>query len=206
MNYEKDTRTKKKRREHIVEIAKHLFHERGIEGTTMNDIAAEAKIGRSTFYEYFNSKSELVTYIRALYLKEMYTQPIKLEPKDTGKEQLRLVFKTYFQAMLDQPKIILFLMEFIRYFKIQGESEVALTLPEENTYMELQHAIEKGKLDGSLNPNDVEKNVTIIMESLIGSATRFAVREHYTYHGRENGVSNSEMIHLVDIMIDGITL
>lgn len=41
----------------LAEIAMYLFMERGFEETTVDDIAAEAGIGRRTFFRYFDSRT-----------------------------------------------------------------------------------------------------------------------------------------------------
>lgn len=46
-------------RAELSHIALELFHERGFDETTMDDIAAAAGIGRRTLFRYFSSKNEL---------------------------------------------------------------------------------------------------------------------------------------------------
>lgn len=46
-----------KTREELIEIARQLFAAKGIEGTTMNEIAEVSGKGRRTLYNYFKSKS-----------------------------------------------------------------------------------------------------------------------------------------------------
>ena len=48
-----------KTRQKLVDIARQLFAKKGIEGTTMNDVAVASGKGRRTLYTYFNSKEEL---------------------------------------------------------------------------------------------------------------------------------------------------
>ena len=48
-----------KTRAKLVEVARELFARKGIESTTMNDIAQASGKGRRTLYTYFRSKEEV---------------------------------------------------------------------------------------------------------------------------------------------------
>lgn len=48
-----------KTREKFIEVARQLFARKGIENTTMNDIASASEKGRRTIYTYFNSKRDI---------------------------------------------------------------------------------------------------------------------------------------------------
>ena len=48
-----------KTREKLIEVARQLFANKGIENTTMNDIAAASDKGRRTIYTYFKNKLEI---------------------------------------------------------------------------------------------------------------------------------------------------
>jgi len=52
-----------KTRRHLVDVARDLFARKGLEATTMNDIAAASQRGRRTLYTYFRSKEELYTAV-----------------------------------------------------------------------------------------------------------------------------------------------
>ena len=47
----------------ILAAAERLFSEKGIEGTTMDDIAREAEYSKATLYVYFQSKEEIINAI-----------------------------------------------------------------------------------------------------------------------------------------------
>ena len=46
-------------REKLIEVARQLFAYKGVENTTMNDIAAASEKGRRTIYTYFKNKREI---------------------------------------------------------------------------------------------------------------------------------------------------
>lgn len=48
-----------KTRDRLIEVARQLFVNKGVENTTMNDIAAASKKGRRTIYTYFKNKKEI---------------------------------------------------------------------------------------------------------------------------------------------------
>lgn len=48
-----------KTRDKFIEVARQLFARKGVENTTMNDIASASSKGRRTIYTYFKSKREI---------------------------------------------------------------------------------------------------------------------------------------------------
>ena len=48
-----------KTREKLIDVARQLFAHKGIENTTMSDIANASDKGRRTIYTYFKSKKEI---------------------------------------------------------------------------------------------------------------------------------------------------
>lgn len=46
-------------REKLLDVARQLFAHKGVENTTMNDIASASKKGRRTIYTYFKNKTEI---------------------------------------------------------------------------------------------------------------------------------------------------
>lgn len=57
-------------RKMLIEVARHLFAERGKKEVTMNDIAEASKKGRRTLYTYFNNKEDIY---KAVIDKELDT-------------------------------------------------------------------------------------------------------------------------------------
>ena len=52
-------KTMAKTRDKLIDIARQLFAHKGIENTTINDIAIAAEKGRRTIYTYFKNKRDI---------------------------------------------------------------------------------------------------------------------------------------------------
>nr|WP_249794348.1 TetR/AcrR family transcriptional regulator [Bradyrhizobium sp. BRP56] len=92
------------RREQILTAATKLFGQKGIDGTSLTEIAAAAKVPLSSIYDYFEDKRALVLDVpegnfEALYQK---TEPLLVKGGDPV-EQLRIIFLTNFQYIKDNP-------------------------------------------------------------------------------------------------------
>ena len=48
-----------KTRDKFIEVARQLFARKGVENTTMNDIASASDKGRRTIYTYFKNKHDI---------------------------------------------------------------------------------------------------------------------------------------------------
>ena len=62
---------KKKKRAHIRDSAMIVFGKYGYEKTRMTDVAKQAKIGKGTIYEYFESKEEIFFEIFKNFFEEL---------------------------------------------------------------------------------------------------------------------------------------
>lgn len=55
----------------LIDSAISVILERGLEGSTMEEIATRARLGRTTMYKYFDNKSELAEAARQTQLADM---------------------------------------------------------------------------------------------------------------------------------------
>lgn len=61
-----------KTKSNLIDVARQLFAKKGVENTTMNDIAKASKRGRRTLYTYFNSKNDIYNAVIESELKLLY--------------------------------------------------------------------------------------------------------------------------------------
>lgn len=86
---ERKEREKLQRREEIMAAAERLFFTKGIENTTMDDVAVEAELSKGTLYLYFKSKEEIHWEITQRHMKKVMMDMKQLmDPSKNAVENL----------------------------------------------------------------------------------------------------------------------
>lgn len=88
----------------LIDVARRLFAEKGMENTTMNDIATESGKGRRTLYTYFNSKEDIYLAIVEKELQFLYEKLYEIEHLDIAPDEK---LKSYIFIRLDTFKEII---------------------------------------------------------------------------------------------------
>lgn len=150
-----------KTRAKLVDVARQLFAKKGVEDTTMNDIAIASKKGRRTLYTYFKSKEEIYMAVVEAEIEMLYETLRKVAQKDISPEKkiLELIF-----THLETTKTIVYRngtlrADFFRdIWKVEAErkdfdiKEVAL----------LRKILQEGKDSGVFDIDDVEITASIL--------------------------------------------
>ena len=103
-------------RENIASAASELFMKKGIEATSMDDIAKTAGYSKATLYVYFENKEEIVGLLTLNSMKKLYNYIYSaLEEQETTKVRYDLIcnglvkyqeeFPFYFKIALDKINI-----------------------------------------------------------------------------------------------------
>lgn len=90
-----------KTRERLIEVARQLFARKGVENTTMLDIANASDKGRRTIYTYFKNKRE----IHQAVIERESDQAVAREREilngaHTAREKLEMILRTRFETLL----------------------------------------------------------------------------------------------------------
>lgn len=88
-----------KTRDKLVDVARQLFAKKGVDDTTMNDIAVASRKGRRTLYTYFKNKEEIYMAVVESEIRMLSETLQKVAMKDTTPEKkiLELIF-THLEA------------------------------------------------------------------------------------------------------------
>jgi len=83
-----------KTKKQLVDVARQLFANNGVEDTTMNDIAVASKKGRRTLYTYFKSKEDIYFAVIESELDMLVETMRKVAAKDISPDEkiLELIY------------------------------------------------------------------------------------------------------------------
>ncbi len=101
---ERRMREKEMRRNAILDAAEQLFFSRGIEHTTMDDVAEAAEFSKGTLYLYFKNKEDLLhgIYLRGIeILKQLFQEA--LATPGNGLQKVNAIGEAYFRFSKEYP-------------------------------------------------------------------------------------------------------
>lgn len=161
----KRTAQKQQRRDHIIDVAKQLFLQRGIHNVQLQEIASEAGIGIATLYRYFPNKEQLVFAVNNTIITQMveaiaaiHAQPIN------AYEKIEQVFNYYIQLAEERDhQFVRFMKAFESYKSTNIDHDDAKEYADNRLALAhiLLQLVEGGRTDGSLR-TDVDLNLYII--------------------------------------------
>ena len=94
-----------KTRAKLVDVARQLFAKKGVDDTTMNDIAVASKKGRRTLYTYFKSKEDIYMAVVESELEMLSDAMEQVAKKDiTSDEKILKLIETH----LDSIKMVVY--------------------------------------------------------------------------------------------------
>ena len=134
----------------ILDKAKAMFIEKGIETVTIKDLALEVGVGEATMYRYFTKKQNIVIAIAFSILKEVSDNYFHLSQYKLGYEKIRAFYLSFLEIYKDNPDYYKFLAEFDSYISSEqyelDEYEKAIVV----YYEDFKSSYELGLKDGSI--------------------------------------------------------
>ena len=147
------------RTQQILHAALKLFCEKGIEDTSIEEIAKMAEVGPATIYRYFETKAELAISAGIAYWQEVagkYVDALSGEyyKELSGSGQMQCIFHIFEEIFKEECLFLKFLQEFDIFVRKYQISKERLAEYEEgilNLKPYVTDALKKGLDDGSLN-------------------------------------------------------
>jgi TetR/AcrR family transcriptional regulator, cholesterol catabolism regulator len=184
---------KNKRRNNIAKMGAKLFSKKGFAETSMDDIAAAAKLSKGGIYHYFSSKAEVLYFILDNFMDVVLEQLREaLNKKDNKLERVRgLIFChiNHYPKYLAEAKTLFHEVQNLppKYYKN--------IIAKEREYNHITHNV----LAEYFGPSMKRNQVTAMTFVLLGMCNSI-----YAYNP-ENPVSPKQMSQMIfDILVDGI--
>jgi AcrR family transcriptional regulator len=170
---------RKRQRQRILEAAKELFDERGIDRVTMADITSASGIRASTLYQYFSSKEYVVWAILTEALTDVAESvKQKMESATTGFSKIAALLNFIADELSNNPARVRFMAQFDAMYSRDWPAERLVTLEAQinpDGFRYFNKLIREGIADGSLR-RDLDPDLTMhaLINAVIGAQRRLA--------------------------------
>ena len=157
------------KRERIKKAALEIFSSRGYANTTVQQIAELAKVGKGTFYTYFETKEDVLTDLLIEGLTNMGEHiEKKIRTLQGSVAKLRAIVREQFRYFHEHQSLCRLITR-----EVWGHSDQSSTLVQKvrSRYIKmLQEVVEKGIKDGELRSLDAQTVATALygMVSMVG--------------------------------------
>ena len=150
-----------KTRAKLVDVARQLFAKKGVEATTMNDIAVASKKGRRTLYTYFKSKDQIYMAVVESELKMLSDTMDKVAKKPTVPDEKILALLT---THLDIMKMAVYRNGTLRadFFRDIWRVEAMRKYFDNNEIKLFREVLREGKEQGLFDIDNVEITADIL--------------------------------------------
>lgn len=154
-------------RELLVDVARQLFAKKGIEATTMNDIAVASKKGRRTLYTYFKSKEDVYLAVIESELDRLSQEMRKVAIKNIPPDEkiLEIIY-----TRLDMVKEVVYRNGTLRasFFRDIWTVEACRKNFDKNEILLYREVLQEGKDKGVFNIDNINLIADILHYSIKG--------------------------------------
>lgn len=188
-----------KTREKFIEVARQLFARKGIENTTMNDIASASDKGRRTIYTYFKSKRDIFNAVIERETDQLL-ESLRRIADETGEPEDKL--RRYVSCRFETMKGIVQRNGSLKagFFRdVRKVDRARKVISAKETEM-LRRILEQGVAEGSFAIDEVAERAVIITHALQGFDVPY-IRDSLA----AQDISKPSMVaYVTDLILNGI--
>lgn len=156
-----------KTRDKFIEVARQLFARKGVENTTMNDIASASDKGRRTIYTYFKSKRDIFNAVVESETDQLLARlRVILASTCSPEEKLEEYIRARFEAMRE----IVSRNGSLRagFFRDMRKVDKARKLISRKEVALLREILEEGIESGDFDIEDAYSTAVVITHAIYG--------------------------------------
>lgn len=181
------------RRHRVFVASTSLFMQKGFHETTMQEIAEAAGMGKSTLYDYFHIKDEiLISYVEE-EINSLMERVKQITAQDSpSAEKLRQVMLAHMQYLIDNKAIYRMLTFEVQRLSLNSQQRIQAM---RHGYQDLLcQLIEDAICEGDFRP----------VNSLLAARTILALLPPAVYTTRPTGTPEQMMNEVLDIFYKGV--
>jgi AcrR family transcriptional regulator len=209
---ERKERERELRRSTIIDAAEHVFFSKGIEASTMDEIADLAELSKGTLYLYFKSKAELYMAICGRGLTMLHDKfNADVESSKNGLDLLRSMAQSYFDFARDYPDHFKATLHYeMNHYEADAlDSEVCAwcqTLGDGLFDLTI-HAIQKGIDDGSIRALYPTRELAVMLwSSMRGIIQLYTMRHRGQNMPILTEINFDDLVpHYIDLVLNGLS-
>ncbi len=182
-----------RRRKEIFDASVHLFLEKGFTETSMREIAKAAGLGKSTLYDYYKSKDEImVSYFEEEIKKITIHAEEIIQANSTIAEKLRKIMQMHLGYLVDSRQIFLKLS--LEAQRLSADSQEQIQLHRHAYQDMLRKLIEEGIRRGEFRP----------VNPLFTARSIFSLLSISVFTTRPTGTPEEMLEQALGILFEGI--
>jgi TetR/AcrR family transcriptional regulator, transcriptional repressor for nem operon len=159
-----------KTQQKIIQTAFDLFHKQGIHATSVDEILAKSKTGKSQFYHYFKSKDDVIHAVVKGFCEKLCNKEIPLQWNITTWDELKNWFEFFIQCQKSMGCARGCPMGLIGYELTEGQEAIrkdishAFDVTKEPLIKFFSALKTKGKLKASADPQALAEFCYLVMQ------------------------------------------
>jgi AcrR family transcriptional regulator len=159
------------RRDQVIDVARQLFGQRGTTEVSMDEIASEAGVARSTIYVYFANRDELLrACVTRMHEQLMTTITETWDREKAPIDRLQLLIRGIFEQLDGDPAFVR--LALATYGSVSPEEAAvgsALSLIGLDMVERVRELFEDGVTAGTFRAIDPDRAVTLIGQQIYGA-------------------------------------
>ena len=182
-----------RRRHEIFDASVHLFLEKGFRETSMREIADAAGMGKSTLYDYFKSKDEILLWGVEDQIVDLNTAAQEIVNQlSPALERLQKIMEHHLEYLIASKELYLKLSFEVQRLAIESQQRIQV---KRHAYQDLiRRLIDDGIQEGTFRP----------VNSLLVSRTLITALTPAVYTTRPTGTPQEMLNEAFDIILKGI--
>ncbi len=202
-------REREKRQDLILSAAERIFHNKGLDLATMEDVADEAQLGKGTLYLYFRNKEELLMGLVARRQRKLIAryELVSAAAHEAGIDMVRALLVAYGEHMATPIQHLkMALSRWASGVPLNVDNPGGAQLHEHalKLFGTLAAAIEGGQTDGSIRADFDAKRLAVQLWSSVNGALLLRLQHACMPAQQPLMPAVPKLSDMVDLMLDAV--